>query len=194
MGEIADLENRLSAALDRIAKGVDGIGAPAATPIAIENSDQTAEIQALQQALEAERATNAQLEERVRALTASQSLTGNGSASHLAEIDTLKAVHAEEIAAVRQDAVEEREAWEGLSNRLVRMRRSNKLMRSNAVALRQAALEKVVDAEVINQSLQTELEALKSAYDLERAEADVIIKTLEPLLDEADVEEMEGNA
>ena len=55
-------------------------------------------------------------------------------------------------------------------------------MRSNTLALRQAAADMVVDPELINNSLQVELDAAIAAQELERAEADVIIKTLMPMV------------
>ena len=63
MSEIAELERRITAALDRIGTGVDGLAEAAA------NSD---EITALNEALEAERVANAQLEERVSAIKQKQ--------------------------------------------------------------------------------------------------------------------------
>ncbi|MDC0737468.1 hypothetical protein N6L24_04210 [Cognatishimia sp. SS12] len=194
MSEIADLENRLSAALDRIARGLDHIdtgnngesGADGAEALAAAQS----EIAALKAALEAERDDKKALLSEISDLkrlsepsplpAATPAATGEDS-----DIAALKETHAAEIAQLRAAAVAEREAWEGLNSRVVRMRRSNKQLRSNTVALRQAAAEKVVDAEVINQSLQTELDAERAAHELERAETDVILKTLQPLLGEA---------
>ena len=58
MSEIADLERRITAALDRIGAGLDGLGSgPDATGSA-----------ELQDTLEAERMANAQLEERIKTL------------------------------------------------------------------------------------------------------------------------------
>lgn len=182
MSEIADLENRLSAALDRIAQGVDQIDA-SAVPVADDSAateelaDRIAELEA---ALDAERREKAALEERVRNL--SEAPATPAAATDGGDLDALKKAHAEELEYVRAVSASEREAWEGLNSRLVRMRRTNKLMRSNAAAMRQAATAKVADPEAINQSLQVELEALQSAHELERAETDVILKTLQPLL------------
>ena len=97
-------------------------------------------------------------------------------------MEVLKKAPAEELEYQRAVSASEREAWEGLNSRLIRLRRTNKQMRSNAAAMRQAATAKVADAESINQSLQVELEALQAAHELEQAEVDVILKTLQPLL------------
>ena len=188
MSEIADLENRLSAALDRIAQGVDQID----TGEASTDSDndaleaQAARIAELEAALETERGEKAVLEDQIKTLsgaaTANAAVTGDATGD--ADLEALKQAHAEELEYLRAVSASEREAWEGLNSRLVRMRRTNKLMRSNAAAMRHEASMKVADPEAINQSLQAELEALQAAYELERAETDVILKTLQPLLGE----------
>ena len=62
MSEISALESRITAALDRIRHGVDGLGAASA----VSDTD------ALNAQLTEERTANAQLEERVKALKARQ--------------------------------------------------------------------------------------------------------------------------
>ncbi len=194
MSEIADLENRLSAALDRIVQGVDRVAAGADAPAAPDMSDTVTEqaerIAELEAALAEERGAKAELADQVDRLTREASIRSE--AGENADLEIVKRTHAEEVEYLRAVSASEREAWEGLNSRLVRMRRTNKLMRSNAASMRQAATAKVADAEAINQSLQVELEALQAAHDLERAEADVILKTLQPLLGdpEYDTEEM----
>lgn len=66
MSDISELESRLTAALERIARGVDGMQAAVAEP------DEGEDVQALRRALENEALVTAQMEERVRALTARQ--------------------------------------------------------------------------------------------------------------------------
>jgi len=200
MSEIAELENRLSAALDRIVQGVDrvavaGAGAAATASEVPDLSDtvteQAARIAELEAALTEERAAKVALQEEVDRLTATVAAVADQPTGN-ADIDALKKAHADEVEYLRAVSASEREAWEGLNSRLVRMRRTNKLMRGNAAALRQAAVGKVVEADVINQSLQTELEALQAAHDLERAEADVILKTLQPLLGDPEKDSSEN--
>ncbi len=199
MSEIADLESRLSAALDRIAQGLENVSAapdaPADQPDASEESEGVeaktsalkAEIEMLQDALAQERHAKEILVSEVERLQnapdtpASVAVSDEGA---IAEIAALKAAHAAEIAGLQEAVAEERKAWEGLNSRVVRMRRSNKLMRSNTIALRQAAADQTADAELINQSLQLELDAVMAAQELERAEVDVVLKTLQPLLGE----------
>lgn len=66
MSDISELEGRLTAALERIARGVDGMQASASEP------EEGEDVQALRRALENEALVTAQMEERVRALTARQ--------------------------------------------------------------------------------------------------------------------------
>lgn len=191
MNEIADLESRLSAALDRIAQGLDHVGQVADTPEKTEDAPAAdtsafeAEIKLLQDALAQERQAKEILVaevERLKDAPKAPVVTAVGGSSASDGVDALKAAHAAEIEALHASAAEERKAWEGLNSRLVRMRRSNKLMRSNTIALRQAAADQVADADLINQSLQLELDAVMAAQELERAEVDVVLKTLQPLL------------
>lgn len=186
MSDIADLEKRLSAALDRISLGVDQISdsGRASAEVALTEQSQVREqserIAELEAELAAERSAKSALEDRLKEhLTA---LTSSATASGNADVDALNKAHAEELEYLRSVAAAEREAWQGLNSRLVRMRRTNRLMRQTAATMRKAAEEKVVDAEAINQSLQVELEALQATQELERAETDVILKTLQPLL------------
>lgn len=187
MTEIADLENRLSAALDRIAKGVDQLDVAPDAEAPSESSedqsviqDQAARIVELEAALEAEKAAKAELEEKLSAAeTSATSSQASGG-----DLEAANRAHAEELDYMRSVATAEREAWKGLNSRLVRLRRTNRLMRINAATIRKAAQEKVVDAAAINGSLEAELEALRATHEVERAETDLILKTLQPLLGE----------
>src|SRR5690606_40004114 len=74
MSDIAELERRISAALARIEAGVEVLGAaPAETAPAARDEG---EITRLTEELEAERAANAQLTERVRAIKEKQEPMG----------------------------------------------------------------------------------------------------------------------
>jgi|GEM_PF-205121 len=193
MSDIADLESRLSAALDRIAQGVDQLGADQSDATAADVADQSetvieqaTRIAELESELAAERSAKATLEAQVDTLTqeavAAKDAPAPVAAPMSGDVDALNKAHADELEYMRSVSAAEREAWKGLNSRLVRMRRTNRLMRYNAATMRKAAEEKVVDAEAINQSLQAELEALQAAQEVERAETDVILKTLQPLL------------
>lgn len=89
MTEIADLERRISAALDRIGAGLGGLGAPVA------EGPGEAEVQQMHDAIEAERTVSAQLEERVKTLHEQRDALQ-------AEVDGLKAASHEANTQVQQ--------------------------------------------------------------------------------------------
>src|SRR5690554_2592418 len=71
MNEIAELERRIAYAMERIAKGLEGLDRPVAAvpvPPPPESVADRQEVEALRQALEEERLVNSQLEERLHAL------------------------------------------------------------------------------------------------------------------------------
>lgn len=76
MSEIAELERRMTAAMDRIAQALDGLGAQpmpdstAADDGAKDTGDDGAELAKLRQALDDEKLVTAQLEERIKVLKA----------------------------------------------------------------------------------------------------------------------------
>lgn len=150
MTDGSELERRIHAALDRIAAAGDALSAPA------EGGD-------LASALEAERAANAQLEERVRAIRDRQE-TVVGRLER--EVADLKAA-----LAVRDATVQ-------------KVRRMNGLLRKTNRALRAANAGNVADAELINGALEAELQALRTLQETDRAELDEIIATLEPVVRE----------
>ncbi|MBO6896624.1 MAG: hypothetical protein JJ868_04540 [Shimia sp.] len=91
MSDISELEGRLTAALERIARGVDGMQASASEP------EEGEDVQALRRALENEALVTAQMEERVRALTARQTeLEEELSAAQAAKSDAEEALKAAE--------------------------------------------------------------------------------------------------
>ncbi|SMP10882.1 hypothetical protein [Shimia sagamensis] len=94
MSDISELEGRLTAALERIARGVDGMQAAVAEP------DEGEDVQALRRALENEALVTAQMEERVRALTARQTeLEEELGAAQTAKTDAEDALKAAESTA-----------------------------------------------------------------------------------------------
>ncbi|MCB1328913.1 MAG: hypothetical protein KDK28_05445, partial [Maritimibacter sp.] len=89
MTEITELQARITAALDRIGAGLEGLG-PA-------RPDAGEEVARLTEALEEERTANAQLEERVRTIKEKQ----DGTVEVLAgEVERLRALLATEEEAV----------------------------------------------------------------------------------------------
>ncbi|MCP4826632.1 MAG: hypothetical protein GY892_21330 [Shimia sp.] len=99
MSDISELEGRLTAALERIARGVDGMQASASEP------DEGEDVQALRRALENEALVTAQMEERVRALTVRQNeLEEELGAAQSAKISAEEALSAAESKAEEADA------------------------------------------------------------------------------------------
>ncbi len=156
MAEIAELERRITAALERIGKGIDhlpsaGVAAP---------SDDSA---ALREALEEERTANAQLTERLKAIK-DRDAASVQSLTQRIEVMT------------RQLDVQ------GLE--LQRMRKTSVQLREHLRAMREAQAEGVTEPHLINKSMLTELEALRAARASETAEMDEILAELTPLMQE----------
>jgi recombinational DNA repair ATPase RecF len=163
MNDIAELERRISAALERIGQNIDGLPAgqtAAPIPAPAESDKVQAE---LQEALEAERSANAQLTERVRAIKEKQENMVSALEKKVARLtQQLDAAGAE---AQRQ------------------LRLNAELTETNR-ALSEAARSGITEPHLINKSMLTELEALRAARAAELAEMEEIISELKPLLGE----------
>ncbi len=163
MTEITELERRISAALERIGKGLEALGsgeAPAAEAVAPETDGETAE---LREALEAERAANAQLTERVRAIKEKQETM----------VSTLEKKVAQLTEQLNNADVE-----------LQRQRRLNADLTDANRELSEAATKGVSEPDLINRSMLTELEALRAAREAEVIEMNEILSELKPLIGE----------
>lgn len=158
MSEIEELHSRIMSAMDRVARGLEGLDKPSGD-----------DVDALKEALVAEKATNAQLTEQVDALGAQQATA-------------LEALDAQ--AAARM---------EGLDLDIQRLRRANGQLSEACEALRAANTEGVGDTHLINQAMMAELEALRAARAAEIAEADEIIAALTPLLEAETVQPEEAS-
>ena len=155
MTEIADLERRITAALDRIGAGLAGLNAPAPVP----DGPSEAEFQAMQEAVEAERSANAQLEERVKTLHEQRDTLQ-------AQLDALTAASHEAKSQVQQ------------------LRKTNQHLQASLQTLRERSAAGV-EPHLINQAMMSELDGLRSVRDADRAEVDEILGALQPLLREA---------
>jgi len=172
MSDIAAYERRISAALDRIARRVDSDApreaAPArgtmfargAKPDPAE-AEARASVDSLRQALEKERAANAQLSERVHQVKQRQETT---------------------IAQLERRLARLTEQLDLQSLEMLRLKKANaRLMESNA-ALREAQAEGFPDTTLVNRSISAELEALQAERRAEMAEMEEILAELKPLL------------
>lgn len=156
MDDFAELESRITAALDRIGQGLEALARPA--PPQVIDTD---EIDRLSAALEDERTANAQLEERVRAIKEKQDRTVEVLSD---EVDRLRGLLADE------------------ESGLARLRRVNADLRSNNDALRAAITEQVAEPHLVNKSMMAELEALRATQAADRAELDAILGEIRPMV------------
>ncbi|MEL7082079.1 MAG: hypothetical protein AAGK82_11780 [Pseudomonadota bacterium] len=146
MSDIEDHEKRLTAALERISSGLDKLDA-----------DGSGEAAALKTELDEEKLANAQLQERLKTLTARQAAADEAAADKATQLDL----------------------------ELQRLRQANSELRASNTALREANAKGVGEPHLINKAMLAELEALRAARAAEIAEAESIIGALTPLLDEA---------
>jgi uncharacterized protein (DUF885 family) len=160
MQDITALEKRITAALERIGKGVDRISsAPKATMAA---APAPAPDSALRAQLEEEKTLTAQLQERIRVMKERES---QGSLQ-------------EKIERLTQQL-----DVQGLE--LQRMRRTAATLRDQLAQLRQAQAAGVIEPNLINKAMLAELEALRATRMTEMSEMDEILAALEPHLAEA---------
>ena len=163
MQDVTEFERRISAALERIGRGLDGLSA-GGVPVGPAAAD-PAEIAALRAQLEEERTTSAQLQERLKAV---KDRDGAATAQLQEKIDRL----------TRQLDVQ------GLE--LQRMRRTTISLRDQLRQLRETQAAAVAEPHLINKAMLTELEALRATRLTEMAELDEIAAALDDHLTEAE--------
>jgi ribosomal protein L16 Arg81 hydroxylase len=164
MTQMDELEQRIKAALDRIARGVEALDlAPAEVPAPAEPLAESdpGEIAALRDALEDERIANAQLEERVRAIREKQE---------------------GDVAGMRAQIAGQTETFARLDTELQRLRRANEMLISTNQEMRRALEGKVGEPHLINKAMLAELESLRASRAADAAENRAVLDTLEPLL------------
>jgi chromosome segregation ATPase len=167
MSDINTLESRITAALDRIAKGLDAVPIAPAEPQGI-SAEAEAEIARLTQALEDERTVTAQLEERVKAVK-----------------DKLE----ERVADMAQTLEEAQASVTALDTELQQLRDVNEKLRESNVALRDANAEGLADPELINAAMMAELESLRAGRNVDVAEMGAVLTQLDAILDQSGNEE-----
>jgi chromosome segregation ATPase len=161
MNELSDYERRIAAALDRIGAALAGAGSGAAAPGT--GGDAPGEVARLRDALEAERAANAQLTERVRAIKDKQETT---------------------VATLERNVARLAEQLDQQGRELQRQRRLNAELTETNRALTTAAAAGVTEPHLLNRAMMSELEALRAARAAEVAEMDEILSELKPLIGE----------
>ena len=160
MSDITELEGRITAALDRIRRGVDAAGASPAPAPPVHNPSELADLRAL---LAQEKDANAQLEARVSALKDHQDGKIN---------DMPGVVEGYRTTAVRSD------------RNLQRLRQVNAELRDINDQLRKAVGENVAEPHLINKAMLAELEALRASRAADIAEVDAVLNELKPLISE----------
>ncbi|MEM6375776.1 MAG: hypothetical protein AAF686_06005 [Pseudomonadota bacterium] len=153
--EIEAAQQRINAALDRLAQSVEARAGAAAAET---------ELAELRQALEDEKTANGQLEERLKAQALKRSALEQ-------EIETLREQSTQ--AAARLDT------------ELQSLRRANRQLRDNNTALREANTTGVGEPHLINKSMMAELEALRAERNAEQAETSAILASLTAAIDGA---------
>lgn len=173
MSEISELERRITAAMDRIATGVEALSAAPLVEETPETEDKAGalaeELAELKALLEEEKLANAQLGERIKALKTKL-------AKKEVEVDQSVSALKGEMAA--------------LDAQLQELKASSEALRASNEALRAAQEQGLADAGLINAGLAAELSALKAERGVEAAETAAIVAALEPLL--AKTEEKEA--
>ena len=156
MQDITELQRRLTGALDRIGTGLEGLG-PATEPAAGIDGPDPEDHARLVADLESERELTSQLQERLRATKERQE-------THAAEIEG-------ELAAAR-------EALAGVEADRNRLRAAADALRETCERLREVNARGVADAHLVNNAMTTELDALRTIRESDRAELDAIVRLL----------------
>lgn len=164
MQEIAELERRITAALERIGQGVANLAAAAPPEPDLPPAMAEAELARLTEALDEERMANAQLNERLR---------------------VVRDKDAGDKAALESQVADLTAQLEAQSVELNRLRRSAEQMTAEMADLRDVAQLGVTEPEHINKAMLAELEALRAARASEAEELAEIVAALNPLIAEA---------
>lgn len=164
--DLGEMARRLTAALDRIGKGIERI--PAAAPAAAPAPAKAAkgdDLAALREALEVEKAANAQLAERLKAVKERDS-------------------HARAQAEARIETMTRQLDLQGLE--LARMRKTMTQLREALRMMTEGAAGATPEPHLINKAMLAELEALRALRQSEAGEIDEVLAALDPLLSEAE--------
>lgn len=173
MSDIAELEGRITAALERIGKGLARLEGPVASGLFDTETDAPSgdsataeaarELAALREVLDVEKAANAQLNERLRKVQ-------ERDAQLVAQLES------------RIEAMTRQLDVQGLE--VQRMRKTTINLREHLRALRDAQTVGGADAHMINKVMLAELEALRAARICETTEVEEILAELTPLVQE----------
>jgi methylthioribose-1-phosphate isomerase len=163
MQDIAELERRITAALDRIGAGLDRLPAAGFARDLAPDEGHFKDLARVQSALDEERMVTAQLNERLKSVKEKEALLR-------AELDE------------KCQRLTRQLDTQGLE--LQRMRKTAVQLREQLREIREAQLRDT-DPNLVNKAMLTELEALRATRMTEMAEMDELIAELSPLLEEA---------
>ncbi|GGH60307.1 hypothetical protein GVY41_16840 [Frigidibacter albus] len=161
MSDITEYERRIAAALERIGHGVEALAQPVAVAPEPAPAGDAGEVIALREALESERAANAQLVERVRAIKEKQDSTIGALERRVAKLTA-------QLETGGLDAA--------------KLRRANTQLSDASQALREAMAAALPEPHLINKAMLAELEALRALRASDAAEMEEILAELKPFL------------
>lgn len=186
MQEIAELERRITAALARIGAGLDRVVATPPPPPVI-SAPTTGSDALLRAELDEERMLNAQLQERIKMITAREAALREAKPAEPEPEPEPKPepapAHVPVVQAqleARIDKMTRQLDVQGLE--LQRMRKVTVQLREQLARLREAAEAGSTEPHLINKAMMAELEALRAARASEIAEMDEILSELSPLI------------
>ncbi len=174
MSQIDELQTRITAALERIERGVNARADARAEAEAARREAEAARSEAeasggavldsLRQELEDERLVTAQMEERIKVLHA-----------RLEEKEAALAALQE----AQRSAPARRETLARLDTDLQALRAANEQLRQSNAALREANAAGVAEPHLINKAMMAELESLRAARAVERGEVALVLAEID---------------
>ncbi len=165
MGQIEELQGRIAAALDRISQGLDLQANTLADP---------EDIAAMREALDEEKVASEQRKERNKALHARvEQLKERNKALHarVEELEAQQSATSPELSSAGD--------LSGLKDELSDLRSENERMRKINARLRAANEQNVGEPHLINSGVMAELDSLRAARKVDRAEMAAILTALE---------------
>lgn len=156
MSDIAELEKRINAALERIGAAVEASTANGGADVG--------QLEALREQLDEEKTANAQLKERVRKLKDRQ-------ADGLTQLE-------ERIKSLGARAADQ-------EIEIARLKQINGQLRDSNRRLREANSAGLAEPHLINSSMQNELESLRITYENQKSELDALLSELKPVVEAA---------
>lgn len=151
MGQIEELQGRIAAALDRISQGLD---------LQANTLSDPEDIAAMREALDEETMASEQLKERNKALHA-----------RVEELEAQQSAPSPELSSAGD--------LSGLKDELSDLRSENERMRKINARLRAANEQNVGEPHLINSGVMAELDSLRAARKVDRAEMAAILTALE---------------